>query len=135
MSKMKLIDTSAWIEYFRSKGDDLVRESVAEAIRNRQAAWCELIYLELLRGNERQRKQAKLIIETLPCLHLDESCWRKAFILASLVGRAGKPVPNTDLLIFACAQNHKASLLHRDKHFEQIEKVLGEKAKGEWREC
>ncbi|MCC5790793.1 MAG: PIN domain-containing protein [Opitutales bacterium] len=123
MTEMTLVDTSAWIEYFRRDGDADVRAAVAKLIQNDRAAWSEIIFLELLRGNDRQRKQAKQITETLPCLSWNTACWQRAYQLARLAARAGKPVPNTDILIFACARQHGAGLLHRDRHFDVLAKV------------
>ncbi|MCC5841706.1 MAG: PIN domain-containing protein [Opitutales bacterium] len=115
-----LIDTSAWIEYFRKAGDAETREAVAEALRSRRAAWCELIFLELMRGNARQREQAALIAKTFPCLPVDEACWQEAYRVAGRAAEAGKPVPNTDILIHACARRHGVTILHRDKHFDVL---------------
>lgn len=120
MDELRLIDTSAWIEYFRKDGDSATRTAVSEAIRTKQATWCESIRLELMRGNAKQRKQADLITETFPCLSIDEVCWQEAYDLATHASEAGKPMPNTDILIQACAIRHKAILVHRDHHFETL---------------
>ncbi len=118
MAELQLIDTSAWIEYFRKDGDASIREAVTRAIRTRRAAWCELIRLELMRGNRKQRQQADLICATFACLSIDGACWKSAHDLAIKASVAGKPVPNTDIIIQACANRHQATVLHRDHHFD-----------------
>jgi predicted nucleic acid-binding protein len=123
MAELQLIDTSAWIEYFRKDGDAAIRRSVIEAIRAKKAAWCELVRLELMQGNAKQRKQTDLITEALPCLHIDQRCWKEAYQLAARASEKGTPLPNTDILIQACANRHEASLVHRDKHFRTLSEL------------
>ncbi len=117
MTEYQLIDTSAWIEYFRKDGDPAVRSAVTRAIREKTVAWCELIQLELMRANENQRTQADLIFKAFPCLSIDRGCWEIACSLAIKATRKGRPVPNTDILIQACANHYGAKLLYRDRHF------------------
>ena len=121
MANSQLIDTSAWIEYFHKDGDISIRNAVAEAIRTKRATWCEMIRLELMRGNKTQRKQANLITETFPCLPIDEACWKNAYDLAIKASKSGKPVPNTDIIIQACANRHRATIIHRNRHFKILQ--------------
>ncbi len=120
MANQQLIDTSAWIEYFRCDGDSSIREQVVESIRSRKAAFCDMVFLELMRGNRRQREQATMVAETLPRISTDRECWKKAVDLAIRASEAGKPVPNTDILIFACGKTHCADIIHRDRHFDTL---------------
>jgi len=121
MADQQLIDTSAWIEYFRRDGDPNTRERVAESVRSQRAVFCDMVFLELMRGNRRQHEKARLVAETLPHLATDGNCWKKAVDVASRASEAGKPVPNTDLLIFACGRAHQAEIIHRDGHFDTLE--------------
>ena len=84
-----------------------------------------MVFLELMRGNARQRDQAKLVADALPCLRTSEDYWKQAVGLAVQASEAGKPVPNTALLIFACAKVHRATIIHRDRHFEALEQLAG----------
>jgi len=120
MAEHQLIDTSAWIEYFRRDGDPNTRERVAESVRSQRAVLCDMVLLELMRGNRRQREKAGLVAETLPCLATDGNCWKKAMKFAIRASEAGKPVPNTDILIFACGEVHSAEIIHRDHHFDTL---------------
>jgi len=120
MAELQLVDTSAWIEYFRSDGDAGVRALVERAVRTESAAWCELIRLELMRGSARQRERVNLIFTTFPRLSIAEDCWRESYAVASAVSKAGSPVPNTDILIHSCAARHGATVLHCDRHFETL---------------
>lgn len=120
MTKLQLIDTSAWIEYFSRNGDPAIRTRVAESVRSQRGAICDMVFLELMRGNQRQREKAALIAETLYRLPIHDACWAKATSTAVKASEAGKPVPNTDILIFACGQVHEAEIIHRDHHFDML---------------
>jgi len=123
MAEQQLIDSSAWIEYFRRDGDPKIRERVAQSIRSQRATFCDLVFLELMRGNARQRDQAKLVADTLPRLTTSDDCWKEAVAWAIRASEAGKPVPNTDLVIFACGKTHGAEIIHRDRHFDILEEL------------
>lgn len=123
MTDHQLIDTSAWIEYFRRDGDPETRERVVESIRLRRAVLCDMVFLELMRGNRRQREKAGIVAETLPHLATDGNSWKKAVDVAIRASEAGKPVPNTDILIFACGRAHGAEIIHRDGHFDTLEEL------------
>ena len=50
MRNTTLIDTSSWIEAFRTSGDPIVRQRVENLMLEGKAAWCEMIALELWNG-------------------------------------------------------------------------------------
>jgi len=45
---MKLIDSSAWIEYYRKEGNKEYKACISDAIQNNAAAVNGVIYLEIL---------------------------------------------------------------------------------------
>ena len=47
---MKLIDTSAWVEFLRRKGDSKVKHAVAHLLQTDQAAYTCPIWFELFSG-------------------------------------------------------------------------------------
>ena len=51
---MFLIDSSAWIEYFRPKGSLSVKERVREILKKEEAITCGIVTIELLRGAKDQ---------------------------------------------------------------------------------
>ena len=63
---MKLVDTSAWVEYLRS-GHSGIAENVESLVLSDDAAWCDMVMLELwngARGPEEKRKLAHLSATT-----------------------------------------------------------------------
>ena len=118
---MKLVDTSAWVEYLRSGQGD-VAENVESLVLSDQAAWCDLVMLELwngARGPEEKRKLAELSA-LIPCLETTAEVWKLAQRLATRCRDKGRTVPATDILVAACATFHEVELEHKDGHFDTI---------------
>jgi predicted nucleic acid-binding protein len=120
-----LVDTSSWIEALRSDGNPAVRQRVRQLIIEGQAAWCDLVCLELwngARGEYEKRKLAELEKEIL-CLNTTDEVWAFSRELARRSRKAGKTFPASDLLISACGLVHRVEIEHCDQHFDLIKKL------------
>jgi predicted nucleic acid-binding protein len=118
---MKLVDTSAWVEYLRP-GLSQVGERVEDLVLDDEAAWCDMVMLELwngARGQEEKRKLAELSA-VAPRLETTVEVWDLAHRLAVRCRDKGKTVPAADILVAACAAHHKVELEHKDGHFDAI---------------
>ncbi len=118
---MKLVDTSAWVEYLRP-GLSEVGERVEELVLDDEAAWCDMVMLELwngARGAEEKRKLADLSA-VAPRLETTSVVWELAHKLAVRCRDKGKTIPAADILIVACAVHHEIELEHKDGHFNDI---------------
>ena len=122
---MTLIDTSAWIHCLRPEGDPAVRARVQALLDAGEAAWCDMVKLELWNGarGETERRVLREMEEALVLLPSGDEVWQNAFRLARVTRQVGKTVPATDLLIGACAQAHGAALAHDDQHLSEIAKL------------
>jgi predicted nucleic acid-binding protein len=120
---VKLVDTSSWVHQMRDKGDAAVRARVEALLRAGEAAWCDMVRLEIWAGvgNERERRALREYEAVVLSLPIDASVWRGARDLASHARRAGKTVPATDILICACARRHGVAIEHADAHFDILE--------------
>ncbi len=118
----RLVDTSAWIEVLRRDGDPKIRDAVVEATRERKAAICDMVLLELWAGAGGSHERAVIaqMSADLECLSIDDAVWKSAHALAQTCRAAGVAVPGPDLLIAACADRHGVEILERDGHFAQI---------------
>lgn len=124
---MHLIDTSAWIDYFKTTGDPGVRERVGALLKQSDASWCELVFLELQGSpNSRQSAAISALEPVLPLYPINQSCWTYAYEIARMSRKLGKPVPNTDILIYATATIYHVKVLHNDKHFDRLDKITGQ---------
>ncbi len=118
---LTLVETSAWIETMRPRGDQRVREQVSELLRERRAAWCEMIRLELWNGAfAKGMRDLEELSPNVILLETTAQVWSLAEGLSRKARGRGMTVPATDLLIAACARFHGAGLLHKDRHFDQL---------------
>lgn len=123
---MQLIDTSAWIDYFKSSGNPDVRNRVSQLLSLKQASWCEMILLELQGSpNSKQSAAISILEPTLPLFSINQDCWNYSYELSRVSKSQGKPVPNTDALIYATASIHQIKLTHNDKHFDWLDEITG----------
>ena len=122
---MRLIDTSCWIEALRRKGDSAIRAKVQSLLQTSEAAWCDMVRLELWNGatSEWDKKLLRDLEATLPSLPMGPDTWNMATDLAVRSRSAGHTIPATDLLIFACARSHGVEVEHKDHHFEKLEQL------------
>ncbi len=116
-----LIDTSAWIEALRVRGDDKIRTEVYALIQNGRAAWCHPVRLELWAGAyAKELPKLEELRRAIHDLETSEAVWNAAYQLAARARAKGYTVPASDLLIVACGRIHGAEIVHRDRRFEQL---------------
>lgn len=122
---MILVDTSAWVEYFRATGSAAaveVRRLLSEGPD--EIAMCEPIAMEILSGATDDSAQAKLeqLVNGLPSLSVDNvvDFWAAAAIYRS-ARRMGQTIRSiNDCLIGAVAIRHGVGIVHRDNDFDVI---------------
>jgi predicted nucleic acid-binding protein len=124
---VKLIDTSSWIHALRKTGDPVVRERVRSLLMETEAAWCDVVRVELWQGVKKKVEAdfLKQLEANLTLLPMDKAVWDLACQLGNRSRAAGKPVPTTDLLIAACSIAHNVELEHCDRHFDAILHLVG----------
>ena len=118
---MILVDSSAWIESFRTDGDSRLTALVVDLVATGEAAVAGIIKLELLSGaREREVAQLSRNLSLLPLVPTREDHYEAAGRLGSELRRKGLTIPASDLLIAALALESDIPLLHRDQHFDRI---------------
>jgi predicted nucleic acid-binding protein len=117
-----LIDTSAWIEFFRGRG--ALASAVDELLESGEAALCGPIVTELRRGL-RPSERARVIPLLEGCHHLaqPDELWTTAGDLGAALAQRGLVVKTLDLLIATHAIAHGVALLTRDADFAAISKA------------
>lgn len=125
---MILVDTSAWVEYFRATGSGAaveVRRLLSEEAD--QIAMCEPVAMEILSGATDDSAQAKLehLVNGLPSLSVDNAVdFRAAAAIYRSARRAGQTIRSiNDCLIAAVAIRHGVSIVHRDSDFDVIARI------------
>jgi predicted nucleic acid-binding protein len=122
---MILIDTSAWIEYFRATGSaaavEVRRLLCTEAD---QVVMCEHVAMEILSGAVDDATHAKLeqLVNGLPSLKVDDAVdFRSAAAIYRAARRRGQTIRSiNDCLIAALSIRHGTSIIHRDADFDVI---------------
>ncbi len=119
---MIVIDSSAFIEYYRGAGLPDVQDAVAAEIAADEVAVNGIIHVEIraFAAGDSERRQLEADFQAFHWLELE----RRDFDLATGIGfelrRQGLTVPATDLIIAASAIRAGVPLLHRDAHFDQV---------------
>jgi predicted nucleic acid-binding protein len=119
-----LIDTSAWIEFFRPKGDPQIKALVRDLMAIKQAAYTCPVAFELLTGarkDELKHLHTGLGLATRIVLRPEH--WDLAGSSNAALRARGINLPASDLLIAIVAHAQNLSLLAKDAHFEVIRKL------------
>lgn len=120
---MILVDTSAWIEFFR--GRDPLASAVDGHLAENEVALCGPVLTELGRGL-RSRREREGVLELLEGCHLlaqPQNLWAEAGELGTLLGKRGATVKSMDLLIATYALAHSVPILTRDADFTAIRRA------------
>lgn len=123
---MVLVDTSAWIEFFRRDGDPAVKLAMQALIRELQATLCGPVEMEFLGGarpHERSRIQSRFDI--LPYLNNDQKIWREAAGHYATLRESGTTLPWNDVIIATLAIREGCRAYAVDSHFETMGQQLG----------
>jgi hypothetical protein len=120
---MILVDTSAWIDFFR--GRDPLASAVDQAIELDEAAVCGPVLTELRRGlrSPRDRRGVLPLLSGCHLLEQPEALWEEAGDLGFALARKGSTVKTVDLLIAAYAIAHGVAVLTGDGDFERIRRA------------
>lgn len=129
---MRLIDSSAWVEFLRPKGDPKIKHQVARLLEADHAAYTCPIHFELLSGvkpnEEDDLQQAFAMSHHFP---FETDDWRAAAILERQFRAKGLSIPRNDLFVVTVAVRCDLPVFCRDTHFDLAKKVIGEKFKVE----
>jgi predicted nucleic acid-binding protein len=113
-----LVDTSAWIDFFRGRGS--LADGVDRALEDGEAALCGPVEAELRRGlrSRSERAQVLLHLSGCPLLPQPDRLWMEAGELGFGLRRKGLTVRTMDLLIACYALAHRLPILTDDQDFE-----------------
>ncbi len=117
-----IIDTSAWIESFRSHGNEKIRNIVRRMLYDSVILIPGIIRTELLRGTKNKKEYNRLsdLLDGLEYLPVNDVFWEKVAQFSFDLFRAGLTIPLTDTYIALLAMENKAKLIHCDRHFDLI---------------
>lgn len=125
MKSVLLIDTSAWIDFFRGK-QSTVTDAVQLALQLGLARLCGPVKAELLQGvkSKKEKQQLSIVFDAVENLTTLESDWEAAGNGLQALRESGITLPLTDALIASIAIRHKAHVLTLDHHFSHLKVQL-----------
>lgn len=120
-----LVDTSAWIDYFR--GQEPLHGQVATLLEENRICCLGLILAELLQGakGEKERRALRDFPAVFPFVEESVPLWIKAGELSAQLRGRGRAVGLADCFIAVAAQERQATLLTSDRHFDELSKAIG----------
>ena len=121
MSGRVLVDTSAWIEFFRGT-PSACGDKVGELLRRGRTCVTGLIVVELWRGAKGTQELRTLnqLVRSVTSLEVNDEVYRKAGELSYRMARRGLKLGTVDAVIAATAMRHDSPVLTLDDHFHQI---------------
>lgn len=124
-----LVDTSAWIEFFRPRGHPQVRNRVATALADGLVVTAAPVVVELLSGLDERVPIHAAAIARIRAMEFLEPTWEAcidAANIARVLSRRGQRAPTMDLMIAGVAGAHACEVWHAgDRHFALIERAGG----------
>ena len=118
---MTLIDTSALIEFFRPKGDPLLKARVRDLMSIKEAAYTCPVAFELITGARKEElNDLRTGLGLASRFVLLPEHWDLAGSSNAALRAKGVNIPASDLLIATVAHSLKMPLLAKDAHFETI---------------
>ncbi|MFP4203444.1 MAG: PIN domain-containing protein [Opitutales bacterium] len=123
---MVIVDTSAWIEFFRRDGDPAVKLAMKALIEELEATLCGPVEMEFLGGaHPRERPRIQSRFDILPYQSNDQKLWREAASQYAILRGEGVTVPWNDVLVATIALRQGCRIYAVDRHFEAMEKHAG----------
>jgi predicted nucleic acid-binding protein len=129
---MRLVDSSAWVEFLRRKGDPKVKHIVARLLQADHVAYTCPIRFELWSGvrsgEESDLEQAFALSHHFP---FEQDDWLEAARFERQLRGKGLQVPRNDLFVATVAIRTGLTILCRDAHFIAAQSVVGKRLKVE----
>jgi predicted nucleic acid-binding protein len=121
---VKLVDTSAWVEYLRTSNTGF-SDAVRDLLDSGEAAWCDIVAMELSNTTLfHQLPRLQKVQRLAWCVETNAAVWSLARKLVHSARRAGVTAPLPDYVVFGISKVHDLEIMHkRDSDFARLEKV------------
>jgi len=117
---MVLIDSSVWIEFFRTKTTS-IGDRVEDLLDANEAALCGVVEMEILHGlRPHEQKKISALFKVLPYIETERQDFIEAGLQLAKLRSTGITIPATDALIGTICLRRNFSLFSLDKHFDHF---------------
>ena len=119
---MKLIDSSAWIEFYRKEGKNEYKSWISKAIGDNETAVNGIIQAEIL-SFTKTRSDYNSVFSDFSSLHnleLNAPVFSKTSEIGLNLRNKGITIPLADLIIASCALVYDTELIHFDSHYRYL---------------
>ena len=121
-----LIDTSAWVEYFKGN------PTVVAFVHDREAYTGYItgpVITELIQGlkTEKEKDNFATSLDSLPRIKITDQDWFDAGTFGAHLRNKGITVPLADLIIYTVARKNNCAICSIGKNFNAINTALGAK--------
>ncbi|MEO7933669.1 MAG: PIN domain-containing protein [Chthoniobacterales bacterium] len=118
---MILVDSSVWIELFRSHGDMAVSLAVENLASEFAAVLCGPVKMEVLGGARKSEEDRILeLFDLIPYIPESERLWEQTAQFYQRLRAAGITVPWVDAMIAGIASRRGYRVYAQDKHFREM---------------
>jgi predicted nucleic acid-binding protein len=118
-----MVDTSAWIQYFR-RGEGAVSDAIEGLLDENRVVLCGMVELELLRGvRPHERKMLRDLLGALDYAETMREDFAEAGGRLCRLRQKGITIPASDGLIAAVCFRLNLHLLTLDLHFDHLPEV------------
>jgi len=116
-----LVDTSAWIEFFRRK-ESPVSLRLKEYLKLNQVCYAGPIAVELYQGAKTNKEIEVLhqLLQTIHYVEITRSHYHHAGEISHKAARSGKIFSIVDLILAVVVHDEQLKLISLDTHFKEI---------------
>lgn len=120
-----LVDTSAWIEFFKRK--EPYYSLVGAFLDDKKICCIGIVLAELIQGakSEKELEVLRDFLHVFDFLPESAEQWQKAGELSNTLLRKGKSVGLSDCYLAVAAKANKVMVLTLDKHFDVMKGASG----------
>jgi len=121
MSTKIIVDTSVWIDFFRS-ADSPHTLHLKRLLREERVIVQGLVLAEIIQGIKTQKESGivKRALQKLPYIEMTREVWEKAGEFSASLLRKGITIPLSDVIVASCAVSEDMEVFTLDSHYKKI---------------
>jgi len=122
--KKVIIDTSAWINFFRLPNSK-EKKTIDKLLDDNRAVMVGVVLSEILQGVQSEKVFDTLLLQlsAVPYYETTNTTWANVGRISMRLRKKGKIIPITDIVVAALALENGCSVYTLDKHFNAIREV------------